>query len=200
MTKQYLYRLINQFFEKHYYNIFILTVLLFSTTTKASDSLPQKLIIYKMQVENTQNRLVTGYLKNVEEEEIIYTGSKSVFGTPVRSTDKTIPLDQIGIITVKRKGAAGRTALFAGLGGLAAGALAGFIEGDDPPEQWFFWMSAGDKAAIYGTMLGVTGAVVGVIVGSVVRKKFIIQGNKEKFQQMKGTLLQKVYGSPSPKQ
>ncbi|MBD0288429.1 MAG: hypothetical protein ICV51_14350 [Flavisolibacter sp.] len=181
-------------------NTILLTVFLFMCSAlRASNSLPHKLIIYKMQVENTQNRLITGYLKNMAEEEIIYSGTPIAFGMPARTSDKTIPLDQIGIVRVKRKDAVGRTALFVGLGGLTAGVLWGLIEGSDPPGA-FFRTSAGAKALIGGFGLSLAGAAVGAGIGAVVHKRFVINGNKEKFQQMKGTLLQKVYGSPSPKQ
>ncbi|MBD0367913.1 MAG: hypothetical protein ICV53_17645 [Flavisolibacter sp.] len=195
-----IYPLSGSFWSLNHPKAALVTVLLLAISfLQASDSLPQKLIIYKMQLENTSNHLITGRLKNFGEDELIYTGREPVFGTRVQPSDKMIPPSQIGVVTLKRKGAIERMALRVGLGGVVAGALWGLIEGSDPPEAFLAW-TAGQKAAIYGTMVGVTGAVVGVIIGSVVRKKFIIHGNKEKFQQMKGTLLQKVYGSPSPKQ
>ena len=72
--------------------------------------------------------------------------------------------------------------------GVGSGVAAGLIEGDDP-ENYFFSFSAGDKALAYGILLGVTGALLGLLLGAVVRKKFTISGSKEKFDQMRYNLL-----------
>jgi hypothetical protein len=39
------------------------------------------------------------------------------------------------------------------------------------------------------------GMIAGAFIGTVARKKFIIGGSRQKFQEMKPTVLQKVYGS-----
>lgn len=52
--------------------------------------------------------------------------------------------------------------------GAGTGALIGLASGDDDPQQWFAF-SAEEKALMGGAMLGVTGAVVGLIVGLVRR-------------------------------
>jgi hypothetical protein len=103
----------------------------------------------------------------------------------------------IEYVTMKRKGSLGRGMLFGGLIGIGGGILAGFIEGDDPPcEGWFCWdYTAGEKATIYGVGFGLIGIVAGAVIGTVARKKFIIGGSRQKFQEMKPTVLQKVYGN-----
>ncbi len=52
--------------------------------------------------------------------------------------------------------------------GAVTGVAAGLASGDDDPNR-FLAFSAGEKAAIGGVVLGLTGATVGLIVGSVRR-------------------------------
>ena len=55
-----------------------------------------------------------------------------------------------------------------------------------------FAMTAGQKAVAGGLGLGATGAIVGTIIGSVAKKKFIIGGKKEKFHDLQGELMKKL--------
>ena len=53
--------------------------------------------------------------------------------------------------------------------GAGSGALIGLASGDDDPQQWFAF-TAEEKALVGGAMLGLTGGVVGLIVGLVRRQ------------------------------
>jgi uncharacterized membrane protein len=53
-------------------------------------------------------------------------------------------------------------------------------------------MTAGEKAITGGIGLGVTGAIVGTIIGAVAKKKFIIGGKKEKFHDLQGDIMKKL--------
>lgn len=55
----------------------------------------------------------------------------------------------------------------AGIGsliGVTSGVLIGYASGDDPPGGWFAF-TAGEKAVLAGVGLGLTGLVVGTVVG-----------------------------------
>ncbi len=54
--------------------------------------------------------------------------------------------------------------------GLFSGVIGGFISGDDPENQWFA-MTAGEKAAVGGAIFGLGGAVVGGVIGLFIKKK-----------------------------
>jgi hypothetical protein len=51
------------------------------------------------------------------------------------------------------------------LTGFLTGAIIGYADGDDPPSQWLFHMTAGEKAIFSGIALGAIGMVAGLIVG-----------------------------------
>lgn len=58
--------------------------------------------------------------------------------------------------------------LGAGAGALA-GAVLGLASGDDPDSCWLICYTAGEKAAMGGIVLGVTGAVIGLVAGSLTK-------------------------------
>lgn len=190
------------------YLIFFLLLFTVSATI-ASDSIPKKKY-YKVQVTNASNAIFNGYLKDISNDHLVYTNKQEQFGATPTSTDKFILSNELISVKVKKKGSVGRGALYGGLIGFATGALMGFIEGDDkiapytgdPLGDIFigignaFAMTAGEKAMTYGLAAGGGGAIAGVIIGAVARKKFIIGGNRNNFESMKIDVLQKVYGRP----
>lgn len=115
----------------------------------------------------------------------------------------------IEVVRLKRKGSFGRGMLQGALIGFATGAITGLIMGDDPPcspsQQDFFGLgnafceafriTAGQKAVGIGSAGAVGGALIGGIIGIVARKRFIIGGNKEKFQKMQMSVMDRMYGS-----
>ena len=73
---------------------------------------------------------------------------------------------QLDVSTGRRR----NTLRGAGIGaliGVGSGALIGFASGDDPPTA-FFSLSASEKAALAGATLGVTGLVIGAVVGTLI--------------------------------
>ena len=85
--------------------------------------------------------------------------------------------------------------------------VAGFASGDDPVynEPVYdpfsaivvsinnaFAMTAGEKALWGGIGLGASGAIVGTVVGALAKKKFIIGGKKEKFQDLQSKIMMKL--------
>jgi uncharacterized membrane protein len=122
-----------------------------------------------------------------------------------------VPAENLKSFTVKRKHSALRGALIGFGVGAAAGIIIGLASGSDPVMAYpnpnedplflgsmvvamnnAFAMTAGQKAVAGGLGLGATGAIVGTIIGSVAKKKFIIGGKKEKFHDLQGELMKKL--------
>lgn len=119
--------------------------------------------------------------------------------------------ENIESISIKRNNAKKRGALIGVGAGLVAGVVMGFASGDDPiyapPAEDFlgigaaltaisnsFAMTAEEKALFGGITGAVGGGVVGFLVGALVKKKFIINGNRQKFEAMKLSILERTYG------
>ena len=122
-----------------------------------------------------------------------------------------VPAENLKSFTMKRKHSALRGALIGFGVGAAAGIIIGLASGNDPVMTYpnpnedplglgtmvvamnnAFAMTAGQKAIAGGLGLGATGAIVGTIIGSVAKKKFIIGGKKEKFHDLQGELMMKL--------
>ena len=76
--------------------------------------------------------------------------------------------------------------------GLGSGAILGLSSGNDSPGIISF--TAGQKVIIGGFTGAIGGTIIGGIIGSVVRKRFQIGGSRERFDKMKVSILDKMYG------
>jgi hypothetical protein len=124
----------------------------------------------------------------------------------LNNVDYKLPAANINTITLKKKHA-GLKGTLIGLGaGIVVGAVIGFASGDDKIAPYTgvalndlfigmgnaFAMTAGEKALGAGLGLGFTGAIVGCIIGNVVKKKFTIGGRKEIYHDLQYELMQRL--------
>jgi len=118
----------------------------------------------------------------------------------------TFHYQEINKIIVTRKGSAAKGALIGALIGASAGVITGFIMGDDPPcasIPGFYGIdyalcslystTAAEKAAMAGSVCAVGGAIIGVCVGAIAHKKFIITGKKTRYHEMQISVLERLY-------
>jgi hypothetical protein len=112
----------------------------------------------------TANSRIVYPLASITTESLVVTGPDGLVDIP-RSTIRSVQVRQR-----RGRGAqVGRDALTLGLIGAAGGAVAGYLDGDDPPCNWCLGWTASDKAMIGGLVFGVGGAAVGGVVGAVRR-------------------------------
>lgn len=123
----------------------------------------------------------------------------------------TVRAENLRSFTLKRKNSVLKGALIGFGVGAVAGVLVGFASGNDPVMAYpnpgddpfgigsmgvalhnSFAMTAGQKAVAGGLGLGVTGAIVGTIIGAVAKKKFVIGGKKEKFHDLQADVMMKL--------
>lgn len=192
---------------------------LFFLQVHAQDSIPKRLLKFKISVTGMRT-IQNGYLGLINDSTLYVSNTQVAINQPAQDVSRWTAIDynQIRWVHLKRKGSVGRGILIGAISGLAAGAIAGLVSGDDPPCQQnyssysyysplnnvfaglsysmcsAFRISAGEKALIGGTMGMVTGGLIGGILGAVARKKFTINGSKEKFNAMQLTVLERVYG------
>lgn len=147
-----------------------------------------------------------GYLTHIGDS-LIGISPNPVRFSPSPANEKwksvtAIPYENINKMTIHRKGAGTKGALIGGLSGMVIGIAAGLIAGDDPhvpPSEDFFGLgeafrtTAGQKALAGGVVGLVGGGVIGCIIGNLVKKKFIIGGNKKNFEDMRQAILNKAY-------
>jgi hypothetical protein len=172
------------------------SILLLATQFSFSQSPVSRKITYKISVTDSSLRPAKGYLFNITDSSLKVGFWPVVFGDPKADKEKykEINFQHISEISLKRNHGAGRGAWKGAVIGLVTGVIAGFVEGDDPPEDWF-GMTASEKALTYSGMGAGLGAGIGALIGALAKKRFIIGGRKEKFDEMKANVLTKVYGN-----
>jgi hypothetical protein len=187
-------------------------VLLASQLLSAKDTLPPELKVYKTVVHTPDaGKPIVGFLASVSDT-AAYVMRHSIplkASEPVGGKVKKIDYPAIRRIRVWRKGSNGRAMLLGGVVGIVAGAISGFVKGDDPPctrpapdlndifgfSQFSYGLcnatrrTGAEKAGGNAIVGGLGGALAGLIIGSVAHKTFIIGGRTEKLREMKAKLL-----------
>lgn len=164
---------------------------------------------YKATIKTIDGKTQQGWLYQVNDSQVVLLKDvkdlRTRYDQLLQPTGSfTVPADQVHAISLKRKNA-GLKGMLIGFGvGALTGIVSGFISGDDPITLYTgtfadafigignaFAMTAGEKAVAGGLIFGTGGAIVGLIIGSVAKKKFIIGGNKEKVRDLHAELVQK---------
>ena len=179
-----------------------LTICLFTLFVSHAQSNPEigkKQKVYNVSIKTLNNKTIRGKLHAVSDSQLVLL--RSVNG------QQYIDAENIRSFTMQRKNSPLRGALI-GFGiGAVTGIITGFASGDDPVynEPVYdpfsaivvsinnaFAMTKEEKAVMGGLGLGVSGAIIGAIVGSVAKKKFIIGGKKEKFRDLQSEMMRKL--------
>jgi hypothetical protein len=149
-------------------------------------------------VKMQDNRVVNGSVYAVTDSQLILIKSSGA--------RYTIPAENIQSFTLRRKNSVGRGALIGFCAGALTGVIIGLASGDDKiqgpsdNDPWgigaavsnAFAMTAGQKAIAGGILLGSTGAVVGMLVGAIAKKRFVIGGRKQKFRDLQAELMTRL--------
>lgn len=179
------------------YFSFLLVMLLVAGRPAIGQNHPQpRKLIYKISITDSKFQNVKGYLFHLSDSSLKMAYWPVAFASDNRTNQAytEIPYRQISEITIKRNHGAGRGALKGALLGLLIGAAAGFIEGGDPKDYWFR-VTAGEKAIIYGGLAATAGTGIGALIGALAKKRFMIAGKRERFDEMKFHVLTKTYGT-----
>lgn len=155
---------------------------------------------FQVWVDKTTGTTITGLLNQVAQDHIQVV--PGFYAHQQRSGDTrymTIPAQDIQQLRVRRKGRVGRGILIGAAAGVVSGVIIGLASGDDPdcdynpnalflPGQFLVAafcegtsMTAGQKAVLAGTGLGLAGGLVGGILGSI-KIKIPINGSQSIFE------------------
>ncbi len=150
-------------------------------------------------VRTMDNKLIKGKFYAINDSQVLVE----------KSTKKLLPIpaENIRSFTLKRKNVVLKSALIGFGAGALTGIIVGYASGDDPVIQYAgndvfsafgaslnnaFAMTAGQKAAAAGIGLGLSGAIIGTIIGVLAKKKFIIGGKKERFHDLQSEIMMKL--------
>jgi hypothetical protein len=197
-------------------SFFTALVILACCNLSAQDSTgtPRKPVPTSASVKLTNGALAKGWLYSMNDSQIVLLRAtpgevKRFANTPGKWDGRltTVAAGQIENIATRKRNSVVKGCLIGLAVGVFTGAVGGFISGDDRLEEYpsaandpyglgalgtslhnSFAMTAGEKALVAGAGLGVTGAIIGTIIGAVAKKKFIIGGKKEKYRDLAGDL------------
>jgi hypothetical protein len=181
---------------KHIY----LTILILISSAKAFSQDSIALYRYKEVVFNTTIRHTTskthdvtkGTLVNITDSSLVLSPTAIPFLLLMPRDTFSIPYSSITSVTLRKKGGAGRGALWGLLIGATSGIVTGFISGDDPKGQ-IMSFSAGTKATAFGIIFGLLGTATGIVIGSLPRQSFYINKKQAAVKNMRATLLEQLY-------
>jgi uncharacterized membrane protein len=187
---------------KKLFLIAVCSITIVFTQAQTDSATAKKQKIFITSVTTMDGKTLKGSLSAVSDTQLILK---------TYNQQMVVPAENLKSFTMKRKHSALKGALIGFGVGAAAGIIIGLASGDDPvmayPDPYddplllgsigvavnnAFAMTAGEKAITGGIGLGVTGAIVGTIIGAVAKKKFIIGGKKEKFHDLQGGLMKKL--------
>lgn len=161
-------------------------------------------------IHTTGGETVKGWFYKMEDDRVVLLPSKNK-NFKLVNDNINLGVDQIRTISFRKKNSVLKGTLL-GLGiGAVTGIIIGFASGDDKKEPYYdynqdpygignffvsinnaFTMTAGEKALAGGIGLGVSGAIIGTIIGAVAKKKFIIGGKKEVYRDLQGDLMKRL--------
>ena len=199
-----------------FFSATLLVTVLVSFAQNDSISETKKHVPNLATIHTTEGKTLKGWFYRLDDNQVILLPAKNknfrlAALSKIENNTMNIGVDQIQSISLKKKNSVIKGALI-GLGiGVLTGAVIGFASGDDPVESYYssdqdpfgignffvsinnaFAMTAGEKALGGAVLLGGTGAIVGVIIGAIAKKKFIIGGKKEVYRDLQGDLMKRL--------
>lgn len=171
-------------------------------TNNEDDSLPLKSRIYKVSLFTNKVKEYAkdyGYLTNLSDSGLQLSSSPIYFSPNNKNNFSSVyNYDQLKKVIIIRKGAVGRSAGYGALIGLGAGLIAGAIlssnDNNSNNDGWNFEIiSPGAGIALTGIAGAAAGALIGLIIGAVAHKTFIIDGNKKKYDSMHQSIFNNLF-------
>jgi hypothetical protein len=181
-----------------------------------NDSTKLKPRIYKANLLTYNSKeYIRGYLANLSDSVMYLSQSPLLFGSGKPDDHLSdYSYNNLEKVVIQRKGSVGRGAWKGALIGLGAGVITGFVLGNDPPvtppsgsyelvqglavavgyalaEE--FRTTAFQKAIFLGVAGAGTGCLIGVIVGGITHKKFLIGRNQQKYGSMRESIFKKLF-------
>ncbi len=174
--------------------LLLLVLTEFAKFANAQDSILTREVIFKATLKDTANNVTNGYLYLISDSSVSLTMEiRSLrFSNKGLTEGKVFPFINIKKLRLQRKGSAGSGALIGSIiGGLGFGIAEAAAASNYSSTGWDV-ISPG--AAFAGGLLvgGGVGALIGACVGALSHKTFMIQGKKERFDEMRKKMITRL--------
>jgi hypothetical protein len=145
------------------FSIILVALLIYSLPLDAAEKKGARVRVQTIDAEQIEGELLVVRPDKIVICKIYGTEKESLVANPDEIL--TLPVNDIRYIIVRGRRNTAKGFFVGFLTGSGLGALFGFASGDDPPG--FLSFSAGQKAVMFGVVLGVIGGVGGTILGYV---------------------------------
>jgi len=178
-------------------SFFLLSALLVTSTFAQEQRKPRRMTLKLTLIDSIQ-RVDHGYLAAMADSGLVMLKSPVMFDQQLSTTSSNmVPYQNITQVTVRRKGSVGRGILIGGLSGMFLGGVIGYISykpvNCEGALLCFDFGPSADAAA--GASLGsVVGVALGGIIGALAKKTWTIGGKKNRFDEMKSSVIDMTYG------
>ena len=180
----------------------------------------KKIKPYRATIQTMDGKKLVGWMYKMDDNRLcLLPENKSSLllvqnqSAELMSLEYYVNASKIKSITTQKKNAGLNGALIGLAVGTIAGVIMGFAEGDDHIQPYSgnyydpftglfnssiyvfgdaFAMTADEKALAYGASLGAAGALSGLLIGKLAKKKFIIGGKKETYRDLQGDLMKRL--------
>lgn len=175
--------------------IILTTILTLCQAAFAQDTISKAKFIIKARVWTNEARYSQAtYVVDVTDSAIVVAEDRARFRQDFMNAN-TIPYQQLNVVSANRKGSFGRGALTGALIGGVSGAALGAAAASSTCSDC---ANPGGMAWLGGLAGGLTGGFLGALVGGIIgggsERRFVIGGDKKKFDKMRLSVLEMAYG------
>ena len=183
--------------------LLLLSMTVAVTALQAQDSMVYRPRYLRTSLWTAQHRIAEGYLYAVSDTALLLSREKcrpNLYDTLTTHRNmQSFDYRDLKLVGIRGRRSTGHSIWVGLLIGAGSGALIGYLSGDSKsaPEpilfgEYTFTITAGAKAAALGFVGGVTGTIVGLIVGVATHRTFRINGKKERLNLMSQKLAMRI--------
>jgi hypothetical protein len=167
----------------------------------AQADLPPRQIVYKTKVQSVLSGQKIGYLRFISDSTILLSPERLPLGpvAPISGELHSYHYRELDLIQLRRQGIVPQGVIIGAVAGCATGLIFGYIA-SQPVINFGNSEEPGNRYVGKGALIGtISGAILGAVFASFAHKTFVILGNKQKFTEVRQTLLERMYNLPAKK-
>ncbi len=172
-------------------SVFIILLILNIFPAHAQDSTQHRFIAYKVTLTNLHSGNYTGFLATIDDSTIYISAQSLKFSfIHINVSDlQKFGYQELGKVQIKRKNSIGRGFLFGAIGSFTAIEL--YILATAGQQSVYNFTTA-QKTIFFAIPGAILGGLIGMTIGSLVHKTFVINGMQANFQAMKSEMADRL--------
>jgi hypothetical protein len=168
-------------------SVFVLLLILNIFPTHAQDSTQHKHIAFKVTLTNLHSANYTGFLATMDDSAVYVSAQSLKFSfTHQNIFDlQKFGYQELGKVQIQRKNSAGRGFMFGAVGSFAAIEIYIFATAG---QQSVYNFNTTEKTIFFAIPGAILGGLIGMTIGAIIHKTFVINGMQANFQVMRSEM------------